>query len=141
MYSYCQNTYWPTHLPTRRPCAQCVPSREWARGHTLARLIGPTAFCSRRRQNHSLKSALQVRMRQCVQCAPVCILTSAVGFYSLICSIVRVMNLFSHLMFAEFFQLCASEVRGATFRFFTHHYLSSLIVVHCASSENISQHE
>ena len=34
---------------------------------------------SRRRQNHSLKSALQVCMRQCVQCAPVCILTLAVS--------------------------------------------------------------
>ena len=35
MYSHCQNTNWPTHLPTRRPCAQCVPSREWARGHAV----------------------------------------------------------------------------------------------------------
>ena len=41
-------------------------------GMCLAKLIGLTAFCSRKRQSHSLKSALQVRMRQCVQCAPVC---------------------------------------------------------------------
>ena len=32
----CQNTYWPTHLHTRCPCAQCVSSREWARGRVGA---------------------------------------------------------------------------------------------------------
>ena len=37
------------------------------------------AFWSRIRQKHSLKSALHVRMRQWVQCAPLCILTLKVS--------------------------------------------------------------
>ena len=140
MYSYCQNTYWPTHLHTRRPCAQCVPSRELARGHTLARLINPTAFCGCRRQNHSLKSALRVRLRQCVQCAPVCNLTLAVGFHSLICSI-RGMDLFSQIMFAEFFSYVTVKYVVQHYAFFTHHYLSNLIVFHYTLSKNISPRE
>ena len=66
-----KKTYWPTHLHTRRSCAQCVPSREWARGHALARLIGHYPIKSQRTKSLAEKCARSAHAPVCAVCTSV----------------------------------------------------------------------